>query len=386
MKTKASSLRGLSLALTLILTHALWLMPGSITAYADDAVTKDSERIAHSFLMSKKAVRYQGYISYDRFSGSVNIGHIEGYFAMTPDGVFTKITINGVDLALPDGGLKAFPSNTKGKTANFYISANGFDADNQNVTFSEFSTQELKPGDPIAMITKPAWVRKYVPFTPPDGVLQENLRMVMNGRGWSIWYDASSKGFIVWVDPLDTKGYDYVITDASTGNKYQHGTLNPLGTSPESPKDSSVSFANIGGVVEIPFSDKLSGYESSGQVFDGLVMRDTPNGQEIPAKVFYADLSGGNLDIYDGGGLAVGSLIQVLEVNDQGGLDTIAFESVKMSNYRLSTYGIHGKVIVTVTGTLQEDAKGFGLIFYRQNGARVQSTTTTVPVPIPATP
>ena len=305
---------------------------------------------------------------------------------MTPEGIITQLNIDGTEIAIPQGGLKSLPPNVKGQAVNYYIWAYGYDAQNENTSYARFETDELKAGDPILMLVEPTAVKKQVSFQVPVGVSADNLVLVVGGRQ-SATYSSYYGGFTTWINPLGAEGFDWVITDRTTGKNYGNGTFNPFGPDAPSNQGSMISFAKIGGVVEVQFDARWNNAYVSGQQLDGQVTRGFEEGpQRVPAKVFYLDVSddsgGGYIELYHNGGLLTGSSVEAFDLKEDGSLSPVAALKVGYGGdfgYFI-TPGIHGKMVITVTGQVNPNSDGFSLSLYRHSGVYY------LPSPSPYTP
>lgn len=359
MKTKIGKLVAVAIM-------ALASLTTTTSAQQSQSQPIDSELVAKAFLRKAKTTRYEGNFGFDRYVNNVKeVPRINGSFEMTPDGAITRLWIGEKEIAL-DKPLLTLPVNTWGTTVDFYCNAYGYSADNENVTYSNFHANLLKPGDPINLLINPAGVHKFVAFALPDGVSADDIQLEFKTK-WGTsrnGYNEYRKGFDVWLDPLEGLA-EYRITDG-TGNVYQREILNPLEEVPPVSQGSAIGFNRIGGVVELPDERSTGAYN---QQLDSTVVR---NGNLLSAKVYYKDLAGGFIEIYHNGGLEYGSTIEVFDLADNGDSVFIQSAVVGQPGWPIITPGIHTKVIVTVIGTLNswgQENGGFGLSFYSYEGA-----------------
>ncbi|KKU86104.1 MAG: hypothetical protein UY16_C0062G0003 [Candidatus Gottesmanbacteria bacterium GW2011_GWA2_47_9] len=315
----------------------------SITAFAGGGsgggpgAPEDSLRMAQVFGgISVKA--YEGNFNFRR-SGADEWVNVD--FKMSADGKITYLKVQDVVIvAEGDEPLPGLPVNKKGETRDFNL--NLWTVGAEPSAHGYFYSQLLLPGDPIVVYLSPNYVRREVKFSSGDGI----GKILQTKDGATSTYDASIRGFYIWVNPA--KVTEYSIFDPATRVVYQRGTINPLEDTTTAPTSHLVTVKLPVGIEQAP-DERWSSF--SYQKLDGFV-------DGASAKVYIWDLkkSGGSVEVY---GLTGGN-ITVLRWVELGVMPKASTTSD--GGYTRVESG-YDRVIVIVTGEASEE--GFSIYFNR---------------------
>ncbi|MDD5318539.1 MAG: hypothetical protein PHF79_01815 [Candidatus Pacebacteria bacterium] len=282
---------------------------------------------------------------------------------MSPDGTITELNINGEED--PDVPVAGIPYPKSGIRTSFYLTVNAFDKYGTYIGYGFFTSDVLKKGDPIVVKLQPASVRNTLTFSVPAGVNPNNLVLETTDNGGDWNYNPRDGGFTFWSDPVT--GVGYRIVDESTGIVYEIGDIPPFQPTTTSSNDSLVNIGYEAGVVAVTFTPTQGYVYRQFQQLDGSIT-DPSTGKEVVAKVYMTRLGGNGLNIYLSGIKGTVTVKQWLPA-DQGDLPIISTVDTAPNPYDgtynggLSTPRGFDKVIIEVTGEVQDPSVGFNISF-----------------------
>lgn len=248
-----------------------------------------------------------------------------------------KIVMDENDPPLP--GLPSFG----GPVENFSFWVDGFTKEWVSVIYGGFSTPLLSEGDSISILLRSNWLPYFLPFKLPEGVDPNNLYLRNLLTGANIRWNAEKRGFEVWMNPMDSPGYE--IYDLWSGAVYDRGVIN-YWYQPGPNRDSAINFTYAGGVVNA----ELDPYGNRTIITDRFGSNVIRDGQPVPASVYFTDLQGRAPWIEVGN---VYGRVQVRQYVEEGEMPLIADVECPEGFVSLGLPEGYGRVVITVTGKLQ---------------------------------